>query len=96
MDNYKGLAAGIIEQAADDLGKTERDLDRCRKKIKEYEFTMDPRADDEYRKISRLNSEKSRILKFFDSEWCHDLCEFIGMDGEYLAEKIKNRNISGK
>ena len=96
MDPYMELASGIIKQAVVDLKTVNRNIDKCKAKIAKYEITANPKLEKEEVRLRELRVEKKRLMQFFNGAWFEGLCDFIGLDSEYLTRAIKERNISGK
>ena len=90
-DPYIELASAIIKQAAYDFKAVNTKIEKLEREIAE-----DEEAEEAVKALRSARGEKRSIIRFFEGELFRTLCDFIGLDSDYLGARIKERNISGK
>jgi hypothetical protein len=91
-DPYIDLASAIIKQAVDDLAAVEIKIKELSEEIREREERGDE-AEVLVKTLRSLRGEKSWIMQFFRSQWFGALCDFIGLNGDCIIERIKKNGI---
>jgi hypothetical protein len=90
MDPYQRLAAEIITQAVDDFKSANRRITKCGKNAERAIAKGDRnRLSIEADQLRSLQITQSRLLDFFEGDWCDGLCEFVGLNHNAVLDKIR-------